>query len=64
MLFYHKQFGITPANAKSFGYAPGGKFNGQLLPTTIADKYGTNGEIPFLVPRDTHALFLNMEFAY
>jgi hypothetical protein len=64
LLFYHEQFGITPAEASTFGYVPGSKFNGQLLPVKVPFKLGTNSTIPFLVPRDTHAIFLNMEFAY
>jgi len=64
LLFYHKQFGLTPAQAKSFNYSPGGTFNGQLLPKTITTPTSLNGEIPFLVPRDTHSLFFNVEFSY
>ena len=63
-LFYHDQFGLTPAQASKFNYVPGGKFNGQLLPKSIPLSLGTNGEIPNLVPRDTHSIFLNMEFSY
>jgi hypothetical protein len=64
LIFYHNQFGLTPADASRFGYIPGGKLNGQFLPRNIPGRLGTNGEIPFLVPRDTHAIFVNMEFAY
>ena len=41
---------------------PGSKFNGWFLPKTIPASLG--GKIPDLVPRDTHSIFLNMEFAY
>jgi hypothetical protein len=64
LLYYHGQFGVTPAQAAKLNYAPGGKFNGQFLPKTIPASFGTNGEIPDLVPRDTHAIFLNLEFGY
>jgi hypothetical protein len=56
LLFYHNQEGISTSDAASFGYLPGGKFNGWFLPKT--------GGIPNLVPRDTHAIFANIEFAY
>src|SRR5216684_709231 len=64
LLFYHKQFGLTPAQAKLFNYSPGGTFNGQQLPKKITAPTSLNGEIPFLVPRDSHSLFFNMEFSY
>lgn len=58
ILFYHNQFGLPVSNAATFNYVPGSKLNGQLLP-----KSGSTG-IPNLVPRDTHAIFANIEFAY
>lgn len=64
LLFYHNQFGLTPTRASSFGYSPGGKFNGWYLPKTIPDAVGTGGTIPDLVPRDSHSIFANVEFAY
>ncbi|GEM_PF-341061 len=56
-LFYHNQFGIPVGTAESFGYTPG-TFNGRQLPSL------KNFTIPNLVPRDTHAIFANVEFAY
>jgi hypothetical protein len=56
LLFYHDQFSLPVSYLSKFNYVPGGKFNGQLLPKT--------GSIPNLVPLDTHAIFLNVEFAY
>ena len=56
LLFYHSQESISTAYASGFGYSPGGKFNGWLLPKT--------GSIPNVVPRDTHAIFANVEFVY
>jgi hypothetical protein len=56
LLFYHGQFGVPISYAKKFNYLPGGTFNGRVLPTT--------GTIPNTVPLDTHAIFLNIEFAY
>lgn len=56
LLFYHNQEGVTTTEASTFGYVPGSKFNGWLLPKT--------GGIPFLVPRDTHAIFANIQFVY
>ena len=64
LLFYHNQFGLTNAQASSFGYIPGSKFNGWFLPKTIPNALGTAGQIPNLVPRDTHSIFANVEFAY
>jgi hypothetical protein len=64
LLYYHNQFGLTPTQASTFGYSPGGKFNGQLLPKTITTPASLNGNIPFLVPRDIHSIFFNIEFAY
>jgi hypothetical protein len=56
LLFYHDQFSMPTTYLQKFNYVPGGKFNGWTLPKT--------GSIPNLVPLDTHAIFLNMEFAY
>jgi hypothetical protein len=56
LLFYHDQFSLPINYLSKFNYVPGGKFNGQLLPKT--------GSIANLVPLDTHAVFLNVEFAY
>jgi len=64
LLFYHNQFGFTPTQANQFGYQPGAKFNGWLLPKAIPTALGTGGTIPNLVPRDTHSIFANVEFAY
>lgn len=54
--YYHGQQSIPISYLSKFGYAPGGKFNGQLLPKT--------GSIPSMVPRDTHSIFANVEFSY
>jgi hypothetical protein len=64
LLFYHNQFGITPKQASTFGFVPGSTFNGWKLPKTITTPGSLNGTIPFLVPRDQHAIFFNVEFAY
>ena len=56
LLFYHDQFSMPVSYLSQFGYVPGSKLNGTTLPKT--------GSIPNLVPLDTHAVFLNMEFAY
>jgi hypothetical protein len=64
LLFYHNQFGLNPSQANAFGYQPGAKFNGWLLPKGIPSAIGTGGTIPNLVPRDTHAIVANAEFAY
>jgi hypothetical protein len=64
LLFYHNQFGLNPSQANTFGYQPGGKLNGWFLPKGIPSSLGTNGQIPDLVPRDTHSIFANIEFAY
>ena len=58
LLFYHGQFGLPVSYANKFNYAAGKSFNGWLLP-----KSGST-VIPNLVPRDTHAIFANLEFAY
>jgi hypothetical protein len=62
LLFYHDQFGLSIPAAAGYNYVPGSKFNGWFLPKTIPASLG--GKIPDLVPRDTHSIFLNMEFAY
>ena len=59
LLFYHKNSGITTMKAAGFNYPSAGSLNGRLLPTVKSDTF-----IPNLVPRDTHAVFLNLEFAY
>ena len=64
LLFYHNQIAMSPTQASSFGYSPGAKFNGWFLPKTIPNAVGTGGTIPNLVPRDTHSIFANVEFAY
>jgi hypothetical protein len=58
VMFYHNQQARQITYLKQFGYdSPGNTtLNGLLLPT--------NGSIPFLVPTDTHSIFLNMEFNY
>jgi len=56
VLFYHDQMSIPVTTLKQTNYVPGGKLNGITLPQI--------GSIPFLVPRDTHSIFLNLEFNY
>jgi hypothetical protein len=56
LLFYHSQFSMPVSYLKKFDYVPGSTLNGRKVPAT--------GSIPNMVPLDTHALFLNMEFAY
>jgi hypothetical protein len=56
VLFYHNQESIPITYLQKFGYVPGATFNGLLVPQT--------GSIPFMVPRDTHSIFANMEFNY
>ena len=58
LLFYHKNHGFTTTKAATFNYV-GGTLNGRALPTVASGTF-----IPNLVPRDTHAVFLNLEFAY
>jgi hypothetical protein len=58
VLFYHKQFGMSVAKAATYNYVPGQVFNGRRTPSI------GSFVIPNLVPRDTHSIFLNMEFAY
>ncbi len=64
LLFYHDQFGLPVRALQRFNYVPGSKLNGQVLPGNKAVPGSLNTVIPNLVPRDTHAFFLNMEFAY
>jgi hypothetical protein len=64
LLFYHHQFGLPVNVLRRFNYVPGSKLNGQLLPGNRVIPASLNTIIPNLVPRDTHALFLNLEFAY
>ena len=65
LLFYHNQESMPIASAASYNYVPGSSFNGRLLPDKATTKpFAYNGTIPFLVPRDTHAIFLNMELSY
>jgi hypothetical protein len=56
VLFYHNQMSMTVPELQKFNYVPGSKLNGQFLPKT--------GSIPYLVPLDTHSIFLNVEFSY
>jgi hypothetical protein len=56
LLFYHDQMSVPISYASEFNYVGGSTFNGRKLPKT--------GSIPNTVPLDTHAIFLNMEFAY
>jgi hypothetical protein len=64
LLFYHDQFGIPVSDLTQSNYVPGSKFNGQILPGNSKKASSLNTIIPNLVPRDTHAFFLNLEFAY
>ncbi|MGD0075198.1 MAG: hypothetical protein ABSD31_12800 [Candidatus Binataceae bacterium] len=57
VMFYHNQMSLPVTTLKSqYNYVPGAKLNSILLPQ--------QGSIPFLVPRDTHSIFLNVEFNY
>jgi hypothetical protein len=56
LLFYHNQMSVPISYADQFNYVGGSTFNGRKLPKT--------GSIPNTVPLDSHAFFLNMEFAY
>ncbi len=58
VLFYHNQFGIPVSKAATFNYVPGSTLNGRKLPSAAGFV------IPNLVPRDTHSIFMNVEFAY
>jgi hypothetical protein len=64
LLFYHDQFGIPISELARSNYVPGSKFNGQILPGNSKVPSSLGSTIPNLVPRDTHAFFLNLEFAY
>jgi len=55
-LFYHNQMSMTVPQLEKYNYVGGSKLNGQFVPKT--------GAIPYLVPFDTHSIFLNMEFNY
>jgi hypothetical protein len=59
LLFYHANSGLTTMKAARFNYPSAGSLNGRLLPTVASNTF-----IPNLVPRDTHAVFHNLEFAY
>jgi hypothetical protein len=54
--FYHDQFNFPVSVAKNFNYIPGSSLNGVLLPKVNV--------ISNAVPRDTHAIFGNVEFNY
>jgi hypothetical protein len=54
--YYHNQESIPVSYLSKFGYAPGSTLSGRKVPAT--------GDIPFMVPRDTHSIFANMEFNY
>jgi hypothetical protein len=58
VLFFHNQQTVPISYLRKFGYlSPGNTtLNGLLLPTV--------GGIPFMVPSDTHSIFLNVEFSY
>ena len=58
LLFYHDQFGIPVGTAQGFNYSASSTFNGRRLPSV------SSFVIPNLVPRDTHSIFANVEFAY
>jgi hypothetical protein len=58
LLFYHSDFGIPVGTAEGFNYDPSSAFNGRQLPSA------KSFVIPNLVPRDTHSVFFNVEFAY
>ncbi len=75
LLYYHNQLSMPIQSAETYNYVPGetngkvnsaGTLNGRLLPTrsTPTTPFAYNGKIPFLVPRDIHSLFFNMEFSY
>jgi hypothetical protein len=55
------------ASAAGCNYIPGGRFNRRLLAakqTKAKTPFAYDDAIPFLVPRDTHAIFSIMEFYY
>lgn len=58
LLFYHNQTGMSVAKAATYNYVPGQVFNGRKTPSI------SSFVIPDLVPRDTHSIFANVEFAY
>jgi hypothetical protein len=64
LLFYHSQFGLPVSSLTKFNYVPGSQLNGQILPGNSKVPSSLNTVIPNLVPFDTHAFFLNLEFAY
>jgi hypothetical protein len=64
LFFYHDQSGIPVSQVRQFNYVPGSKLNGQTLPGNIKGPASLNTIIPDLLPRDIHALFINLEFAY
>jgi hypothetical protein len=63
LLFYHRQFGMTVRDLMQFNYVPGSRLNGQILPGNPNNPSSLKTVIGNLVPRDTHAFFLNLEFA-
>jgi hypothetical protein len=56
--FYHNQFGMPVQSVQDFNYTASSAFNGRQLPSL------KGFTIPNLVPRDTHGIFFNVEFAY
>jgi hypothetical protein len=64
LLFFHDQFGLPVSTLQKSNYVPGSKLNGQFLPGNTKVPSSLNTVIPDLVPRDTHAFFLNLEFSY
>ena len=56
--FYHDQFGLPISKLSQSNYVGGSVFNGRKLPKT------SSLVIPNLVPRDTNAVFANLEFSY
>jgi hypothetical protein len=56
--YYHDQLGIPVGTAEQFNYSPSASFDGRQLPSV------KSFVIPNLVPRDTHSIFANIEFAY
>jgi hypothetical protein len=64
LYFFHDQFGLPVSNLQKSNYVPGSKLNGEILPGNVKKPNSLNTFIPDLVPRDTHAFFLNLEFSY
>jgi hypothetical protein len=64
LLFYHDQFGLPVSSLMQSNYMPGSKLNGQILPGNTKVPSSLNTIVPNLAPFDTHAFFLNLEFAY